>query len=87
MLKVNLCLNLNGLCDFFAPPGCSGVQVGALASVVVSPGCPAVLGSSPACVSLASPAWCPRSLPLLPAGFRRYSTDKSEEINLFLFRL
>lgn len=54
--------------------------MGALAGVVVSPGCPAVLGSPPDCVSLAPEAWCPRPLLLLPSGFGRYSANQSEKI-------
>lgn len=74
-------LNLNGLCDFFAPSGRSGVQVGALAALVVSSGCRAVLGPHPDCVSLAPAACCPRSLLLLPSGYGRYSAINGEKMN------
>lgn len=70
--------------DSFASPGCSGVQVGALAGVVVSSGCRAVLGSPPDCVSLAPAARRPRTLLLQPSGFGRYSANKSERRNEFL---
>lgn len=54
--------------------------MGAMAGVVVSPGCPAVLGFPPDRVSLAPEAWCPRPLLLLPSGFGRYSANQSERI-------
>lgn len=60
--------------------------MGALAGVVVSPGCRAVLGPRPDCVSLAPAACCPRPLLLLPSGFGRYSAIKGEKINEFLHR-
>lgn len=58
--------------------------MGALAGVVVSPGCRAVLGCPPDCVSLAPAACCPRPLLFLPSGFGRYSANKSEKIHSFL---
>lgn len=53
--------------------------MGEMAGVVVSPGRPAVFGSAPAGVPLASAARRPGPLQLLPCGFSRCSTDQSEK--------
>lgn len=53
--------------------------MGALAGVVVSLGCRAVLGSHPDCVSLAPTACCPGPLLHLPSGFSRYSAVEGEK--------
>lgn len=52
--------------------------MGTLESVAVSPGRCALSGSPPACLSLASPARCPRPVPLLSSGFGRYSDNNGE---------
>lgn len=61
--------------------------MGALAGVVVSSGCRAVLGSHPDCVSLAPTACRPGPLLHLPSGFGRYSAIEGANTKTLCVRI